>query len=252
VPSICILSAAWGRFDLTRLVLAQRQRVCEELASRGVDAGMLIVADDENLDIAREYGADTVEAPNKPLGGKWNAGLVHAADSGVDWIVWIGSDDWLHPAVFDPIFDRDESALPLILSGHRLAIVDMATGRLQRIETPSPYGAIPWILDARLIRDARHRRNGERLGLIEPAVSRGLDGALIKALRRGRVNFDWRYDNPNDFRCVDFKTRANITPYEGLARNLGVGDPEPAWETLAEHFPAELVQKAADLSERDT
>lgn len=249
MPSVCILSAAWGRFDVTRLVLAQRQRVCEELASRGVDAGMLIVADDENLDVAREYGAETVEAPNKPLGGKWNKGLLHAADSGADWIVWVGSDDWIHPAVFDPILNRDATADPVILSGHRLAIVDMVAGSLQRIETPSPYGAIPWILDARLIRDAAHRRNGEHLGLLQPAIDRGLDGALIRALRRGRVNFRWKYDDPNDFRCVDFKTRANITPFEGLARNLGVGERENAWEALREHFPADLVQKASDLSE---
>lgn len=210
---------------------------------------MLIVADDENLDVAGEYGADTVTAPNKPLGAKWNTGLYHAADTGVDWIVWVGSDDWIHPAIFDPILDRDETNPPVILSGHRLAIVDMAAGSLQRIETPSPYGAIPWILDARLIRDAVRRRNGDRLGPLQPAIDRGLDGGLIRGLRRGRVNFGWQYDNPNDFRCVDFKTRTNITPFEGLARNLGVADRENAWETLAEHFPADLVQKAADLSE---
>lgn len=249
MASVCILSAAWQRFDVTRLVLEQRQRVCEELAARGVDAGMLIVADDENLDIAAEYGSETIKAANSPLGAKWNAGLHHAADSGVDWICWIGSDDWIHPSIFESIIGTEPADKAQIYSGHRLAICNMQTAQLQRIETPSPFGAIPWLLDARLVRDAIRRQNGDRIGPLKPNEKRGLDGALIRGLRLGRVNFAWHFSDPTDFRCVDFKTRTNITPFDGLARNLGVGDREDAWETLAKHFPADLVQKAADLSE---
>ena len=248
MTSVCILSAAWQRFGVTRLVLEQRQRVCVELAARGVDAGMLVVADDENLDIADEYGADTLHAPNKPLGAKWNAGLYHAAESGVDWICWIGSDDWIHPSVFDCLETPDPRSTPKIISGNRLAIVDVAAAQLQRLHVSGEYGCIPWLLDARLIRDAVRRRNGDRIDPIEPSASRGLDGYLIRGLRRGRVNFGWETFDPHEFRCVDFKTRTNITPYEGLARNLGVGDPEPAWATLRKHFPRELVAQAAALS----
>lgn len=233
---------------MTRLVLEQRQRVCVELASRGVDAGMLICADDENLDVAAEFGSDTVEAPNRPLGAKCNELLYHAAESGVDWIVWVGSDDWIHPAIFDPLFDLGDQP-PLILSGHRFAIVDMRDGRLHRLETPSEYGGIPWILDARLIRDAVRRRNGDRIAPIEPTASRGLDGHLIRGLRLGRVDFRWHFHEPNDFRCVDFKTRVNITPYEGLARNLSISETEDAWTTLREWFPADLVEAARLLGE---
>lgn len=246
MTSVCIVSPAWGRADVTRLVLEQRRHVCDTLASRGVDAGMVIAADDENLDIAGEFGCDTVIVPNKPLGAKCNALLYHAGDTGADWIVWVGSDDWIHPAVFDPIFDDHEH--PVILSGHRLAIVDMRSGLLQRLDSPSPYGAIPWILDGRMIRDAVRRRNGDRISPIRPDLNRGLDGGLIRGIRQGRVSFGWQYDDPNDFRCVDFKTRTNITPYEGLARNIGVGDPEPAWDALRDHFPADLVAKAAALA----
>lgn len=251
MTSVCILSAAWQRFDVTRLVLEQRQRMCVELAARGVDAGMLIVADDENLEIAAEYGSETVEAPNKPLGAKWNAGLHHAAEM-FDWICWVGSDDWIHPSVFDPIIDTAPAERAQIYSGRRLAIVDLRAGRLQRLESPSPFGAIPWLLDARLIRNAIRRQNGTRIGPLKPNENRGLDGALIRGIRLGRVNFSWDFSDQSDFRCVDFKTRTNITPFEGLARNLGVGDPEPAWTTLADHFPADLVAKAAALSERLT
>lgn len=239
MTSVCILSAAWRRFAITRLVLEQRQRLCGELAARGVDAVSLIVADDENLDIAREYGCETVEAPNSPLGAKWNTGLQHAARTGADFVVWIGSDDWIHPDVFDPLIGRNTGS-PAIVTGRRLGIVDIRTGMLQRLSSPSQYGAIPWLIDARLLRT----KNAEPL---PPKLDRGLDGALVRGLRLGRLPFTWEWHDPHDFRCIDFKTETNITPYEGLARNIGVGDPEPAWPALAAWFPADLVEKASKL-----
>lgn len=251
MTSVCIVSPAWGRVDVTRLVLEQRQRVCGELASRGVDAAMLIAADDENLDVAGEYGCDTVETPNEPLGAKCNTLLYHAVETGVDWIVWVGSDDWIHPSVFAPILDQEETpARATIHTGRRLAIVNMHAGTLARLQVSGRYGAIPWLMDARLLRNAVTRRDGRLIAQIEPKLSRGLDGGLIRGLRLGRVNFDWSFSDPTEFRCVDFKTRTNITPFEGLARNVGVGDPEHAWKALRAEFPADLVQKAHKLSTR--
>jgi len=240
VTSVCILSAAWRRFDITRLVLAQRQRLCVELAARGVEAISLIVADDENIDIAREHGCETVEAANRLLGEKWNIGLRHASQTGADWVVWVGSDDWIHPAVFDPIIGR-AAGKPVIVTGRRLGIVDLRSGRLQRLSSPSQYGAIPWLLDARLLRTVK------TAGPIPPDAARGLDGALVRGLRLNRVDFDWEWHDPHDFRCIDFKTEENITPYAGLAKNLGVGEPEPAWATLKEWFPADLVEQARSI-----
>lgn len=238
MTSVCFLSAAWRRFDVTRLVLEQRRRLCVDLAARGVEAASLVVADDENLDIARSYGCETVEAPNDRLGHKWNVGIQAAVATGCDWVVWIGSDDWVHPDVFDPIIDRPAGD-PVIVSGSRLGIVDLRTGMLQRLSSPSQYGAIPWLVDARLLRAAR--------APIPPELPRGLDGALIRGIRLGRVNFTFEFHDPHDFRCVDFKTPMNITPYEGLAKNIGVGGHEPAWKALKGFFPADLLKQAQAL-----
>lgn len=242
--SVCIVSPAWGRFAVTRLVLEQRQRVCDELISRGVDADHLIVADDENLEIAREYGGLTVEAPNKPLGRKCNLGLHRANELGYDFIVWVGSDDWIHPDLFRTLPDAIENEPVLIRSGFRLSMVDLTTGRLQRLKVQGSYGAIPWILDARLFR---------RLPILPIPVDlpRGLDGGLVRGLRLGRVGFEFVFDDPHDFRCVDFKSQHNLTPYDGLAKYVGVDEPENAWETLADWFPADLVAKARELGARE-
>ena len=94
---------------MTRLALAQRRWLCDELAARGLDANCVIVADDENLDIAREYGFDTVEVDNRGLGRRFNAGYRHAADQGADYLVHVGSDDWVHPDLFDILRQNDLS-----------------------------------------------------------------------------------------------------------------------------------------------
>lgn len=235
--SICVLSAAWRRFDVTRLALAQRQRLCEELAARGIKAHSLVVADDENLEIAAEYGCETVEAPNMPLGAKCNTGLRHAAAQ-ADYVVWIGSDDWIHPDVFDPLLqEQNPDRLPIHV-GSTVAVVDLTRGRLQHIRTQSDFGAPPWILDSRLLHTTKHDRP------IKPWLKRGLDGALVRGIRLNRRPFEFVWHDPHDFRCVDFKTDLNLTPFAGVAKHLGYGPEQDAWEPLEQWYPPDLVEQA--------
>lgn len=237
MTNIWVVSPAFGRFAVTRLVLAQRQRLCRELAERGADARMLIVADDDNLDIAREFGAETLEHPNAPLGGKCNAGLAHAANEGADYIVWVGSDDWLHADVFTPLFDGTAPAQGAILAGHRIAAVDLPGGRLRRCSSPSKYGAIPWIIPADMIRRAK-------LAPIRPLTSRGLDGTLVRGLRKARVEFGWHHHDPHDLRCVDFKSSTNINGFDRLVKHLSIAGDEDPWAALREHYAPDLVNLA--------
>ena len=72
--NLWLVSPAWRRFDVTRLALAERRWLCDELATRGITANSVIVADDENLDIAREYDFHTITMDNSDLGLRFNAG----------------------------------------------------------------------------------------------------------------------------------------------------------------------------------
>jgi hypothetical protein len=238
VTSVCIASAAWRRFPVTRLALTQRQRLIGELAARGVQATTLIAADDENLNIASEFGCETLEIDNLPLAKKCNAMLRRAAEM-ADYVVWIGSDDWLHADLFDPIREtgRDSNAPMPIFSGRSVAVVNLETGNLRVIEAQSRYGCVPWIIDSRLLQPTRHEP-------IRPDLNRGLDGALIRGVRLSRRPFEVLIDEPHPFRCVDFKTLDNITPYSGVTKHLGVGDETVAWDTLARWYPQDLVDLA--------
>src|SRR3954464_9355536 len=97
---LCI--PAWRRFAVTRLCLAQKKHLVRHLAARGITASVVVVADDENLDIAAEYGFDTVEQKNV-LGLKVNDGIEYACDNDADYVAFVGSDDWIHPDFFDSL-----------------------------------------------------------------------------------------------------------------------------------------------------
>ena len=61
----------------------------------GVDA-VVCVGDDEIDRIACEsMGAVWVQHDNYPLGAKWNAGFVRAAEMGTEYFLFVGSSDWL-------------------------------------------------------------------------------------------------------------------------------------------------------------
>lgn len=248
--NVQLVSPAWRRYDVTRLALAERRWLCDELAARGLTAGSVIVADDDNLDIAHEYGFDTVEMDNSDLGRKFNAGYKRAAELGADVIVHVGSDDWVHPDMFDVLhqIDLEEPPnmkptpttpmvwrrAPQCVSHRRLSLVDLSTGLLQRCTVLGKYGCIPWLIPRSVMAPQDFQP-------IPSGLGRGIDGALVRSLKT-RPN--WIFQDVADEWCVDFKSPVNLTPYRGLARTLGYGEPLDAWETLAAKYPAHLVGMA--------
>lgn len=234
-PAVWLVSPAWQRFAVTRIVLAQRAHLAGELAARGIDCHSVLIADDENLEIAREYGCETIEMDNDGLGRRFNAGFQFAAERGADYLVHIGSDDWIHPDVFSPLL------APLtprpILTGTRMAFVDLATGRLKRSTMGPPHGVIPWIIPRELLEPCD-------FAPIRPMGMRGMDGDLVRGLRKARVKASWVFDDPHDLARIDFKSDTNINSYDRVPGN-GRSD---AWAALAEHYPADLVEMARSTS----
>jgi len=237
------------------MVLAERRWMCDELALRGLQADSVIVADDENLDIAREFGFATVELDNSDLGARFNAGYQHAAAQGCDVFVHVGSDDWVHPDAFNILLEVDlaeDSPMPdptpgnpvvwrrcpQMVSQRRLAIVDLARGMAHRCFVHGRYGCIPWMIP-------RKAMEPEGFAPIGPGHMRGIDGALVRGLT-SRPTFLFQ-DAPDEW-CVDFKSAQNVTAYQGLASSIGVGEEQDAWEMLAEFYPPHLIEMARNLA----
>ena len=246
------MSPAWRRFSITQLALAQRRWLCDELAARGFDAHAVIVADDENLDVAAQYGFDTVELDNDGgLGRRFNAGFRYAAGQGADYLVHVGSDDWVHPDVFDALSTDDLNGPgvmpdptpgnPIVwkpgermLTHRKIGLVDLGRGIVNRCVSRGRYGVIPWVIPRSLM---------EKSGFApcQPDLERGIDGDLYRRLGCPKLLFD----DTHDLACVDFKSAVNVTTYKSIVYALGSVE-EPAWEALRAIYPSGLV----DLAER--
>jgi len=253
---LVFVQAAWRRYEVTRLALAQRAHLCGELAGRGIEATAVIVADDDNLAIAAEFGFATVERDNAQLGRKFNDGLEHACvELEADYVVLIGSDDWMHIDLLDhlplglapPRVPSAESPVvfwndaPEAVTGREIALVDLEHGRMRRCRARGRYGVIPWVFPRAALEPSGFRP-------IKDALNIGIDGSLIAGLG---VRPEWVFTDPHDLCRVDFKSATNLNGYAKITGAIGYGEEEPdPWSLLAERYPTELVELAQETSAR--
>lgn len=104
--TIWFVTPAWQRYELSELCFDQRRHVIDSLAEQGIAAKCVVIADDGNLDLARDRGFEVVAQDNQWLGRKFNDGMEYAFRNGASRVVPIGSDSWIDPAYFMPMTRR--------------------------------------------------------------------------------------------------------------------------------------------------
>ena len=80
MTSLWFVVPAHGRLELSRICLRQLRRTCDALAENGIKATAVVVADDGNLETAREVGFGTVERDNQFVSRRFNDGVQAAFD----------------------------------------------------------------------------------------------------------------------------------------------------------------------------
>ncbi len=237
--NVWLVTPAFGRFRVTRMVLAQRAHLAAELAGRGVTCRTVVVADDENLEIAREYGCETIEMGNDFLGARVNAGFELAGEHGADYVAFIGSDDWLHQDLFDALFANVKVPEPLF-AGHHIAVVDLERGLLRRLGVRGANGVPPWFFPRWAL---------EKCGWApcEGGRKSGIEGSMGRTLRAAKADCEWVFNDPHDLARVDFKCGENMTSYDAVAHTLGFGAEVSPWDPLLEHYPADVVERAKEV-----
>lgn len=105
MPSLWFIVPAHGRVQLAAICLRQLRRACDALSAEGIEASAVVVATDENVEIALELGFGVVERENRFLSRKFNDGIQLACDPRynprpADYVVPCGSDDWVDHRIF--------------------------------------------------------------------------------------------------------------------------------------------------------
>lgn len=224
------VTPAFRRFELTEVCFAQWQLVAAALAGHGVELRVVVIADDENLDIARAAGFDTLERDNDWLGRRFNDGIEYAGRHGADWIAPIGSDSWISPDYLWPL-----PGIRTSRRSHNLATVTLT--RLAELYVTN-VGAGPYIYHRSLLRPAGFRPARDH-------ISKGVDISTMEGIELGRDRpIRWEYRDVDRLQHVSFRGTPHLTKYSRLWAAFGVKEFYRPWEMLAERYPADLVERA--------
>jgi hypothetical protein len=225
--TIWFVTPAFRRYDLTAVCLDQRLEVIRTLAEHGVAARCVVVADDANLELARERGFDTVEQDNEWLGRRFNDGMEYAARNGASRIVPIGSDSWIDPAYFLPLPLRS-----VTLTSSLYSVV--TRDRLGELKVDDTKGVGPYVFDRWTLRSSKFRPATDR-------ITHGVDSSTVKGIHR---RMKWRRHDVHPYQYVGFRGTPHISSYDGLMDKWGVREHSDPWAILVRHYPAELVERA--------
>ena len=232
------VTPAWGRYEIVAICLEQRQRVITELESQGIEAKCVVIADDDNLDIARSLGFETVERDNKMVGRKFNDGMEFAGKNGAEWIVPIGSDSWIDPRYFlNPtrtVLTRTSEAYCSVTKDV-LAELWVSPQRLA-------HSAGPYVFHRSLLEKSGFRPSEENSVMVDTSTISGIENS------GGRIR--WRPFTIHPFQYVGFRVAPMMTTHYSLVRRWGRAQHDP-WEILGRHYPADLVQRAKEVMQHE-
>lgn len=238
MTSLWFVVPAHGRYELTRICLTQLRRTCDSLE----DATAVVVADDGNLDTARELGFATVERDNKFLARKFNDGIQLACDPNFNpdpatHVVLIGSDDWVDHRILHELPPPDT-----VLAFQWASFVS-EDGR-QLAETRLGYlgGVGVRVYPRALLEPCGYRPADEDR-------TRNCDFSILHNTRQANqprpVRVD--YGDLHARQVVDWKSPSeqlnSYADVTGVHRGRVMGDP---FELLAPLYPAESLDAMAD------
>jgi hypothetical protein len=231
---------AHGRTALTRICLRQLRRTCDELEQFDVEASAVVIADDENLETARELGFGTVRRDNRWLSRKFNDGIQLATDPRYNrrpaqYVVPCGSDDWVSARVLAGALPE----YPNLVVGFQLCAFVREDGRELSASRVSYRGGV----GIRIYPAALFRRCGFRPA--DEDRPRGCDTSILvnvtRANERKYHGVVVEHRDSHALQIVDFKSPGEqLNPYGHLETYAYERFADP-WELLASEYPDESV-----------
>ena len=240
--TLWFVTPAWKRYEMTAICLEQRQRVIAELAKHDIEAHQVVIADDDNLDIARSLGCATVERDNEMVGRKFNDGMEYAANHGAEWIVPIGSDSWIDPACFlDLQSNRYTRTSPAYCTVTAASLAELRVGS-------GDYTAGPFVFHRRLLKPSGFRPSAEDSDMVDTSI---LKGIRKHAHTRRGLRLRWDLKTLHPFQYIGFRVAPMMTSNEYLKRRWLVREHGDPWAILAKHYPADLVLRAREQMQNE-
>lgn len=232
--SVWFVVPAHRREELTRMCLGALRWTCEEVGAQAV-----VVAEDENLRTAASLDMIPLRRPNVPLGSKWNDGFQYACEHGAEYVIPIGSDDWIDPMLVMQMVNRYEDTGDdnRIICVRRSAAINPAGDELVELEIPYAGGDGVRLFPRRILATVDFRPAADER-------NRAIDGSIQDQLR-AKTRFRFDYVDVHALQIVDFKSDdVQLTQYRKLAAAYGVTRHKDPWAQLRAWYPEDLVASA--------
>jgi hypothetical protein len=225
-PSLWFVVPAFKRYKISQVCFKAQAWACAQLKEMGVDASVVVIADDRNLDLAQKQGFYTVDRDNR-LGAKFNDGFQFAASEGVEYVCPLGSDSFTDPNFFRELPGKNELLCTRLYSAVRKDGLRRADFRIGYV------AGVGRVFRTELLRGCHYRPLPEDR-------SRGCDTATWQAIRNynpARV----RYHDPHQFTVVGFQSNVQITSYATLCDRWLIAETDRPFDELTNIYPADLV-----------
>jgi hypothetical protein len=226
VSSLAFVTPAYGRYDLAAICFEQRRNLINRLP---FEANCIVIANDDNLDIADSFNFHTVYRDNEYLGRRFNDGYQEAAKLGYDIVMPVGSDSWLSHSIFDRM-PENSCEITTRLS---YAVVN-ATGTL-RVEAKIIYPlGISYMFPTELMSKLDYRPCGEFL-------HRGCDmftQEMLLSLGAKRT-----YISGDKLEHIGFNSDTQLSSLEGLMKRFECDISFDPFEGLEKWYPPSLIDK---------
>ena len=199
----------------------------------GIEATSVVIADDENIKLAKKLGFEVVRRDNKFLGQKFNDGYQLAAELGADFVVPLGSDSWIHHTYFKPLKRLKADKL---LTGKHYGLIDETGLRLGKLEITVADGVGPHVIALEWIKPFKYRP-------VKETLTRGCDGSLLSTIRKRKV-LECVWNNSKELQYVAFRTEGQqLNPYKLLADKYLRNESRDPWGELKTMYPPDLVEE---------
>jgi len=228
--SLAIIVPAYKRIELSAICFRQMADACKSMRRDfGLDARVVVIADDENLDMAMNAGHITIEHPN-PLGTRLNRGYSFAAAQGFEYVCPLGSDSWLYPDHYRLLPDQDS-----MLCTRNYVCISPDGERQGWFVIGYDGGVGNRVFHLSMLSGCNYRP-------LRETRPNGCDTATLASITATRGKPLFVYTNPHPFEVVGFQSDVQITAFERYVANW-LNEWQEPFSGLIDHYPVRFVRE---------
>lgn len=227
MSKITIVSAVHGREYLWDMWLRSLRYVTSKMHDKGFDISVVIACSTEReAEYFSKNGCVALVTGNEWLGEKWNHAIEYAWEHDAEYVMMLGSDDFVNPKLIDLYLPYIKQKNPFF-GIERMYILDWEKDVIKEFNGWSGNQRIAFGA-AKMIHKKALNVMGGRPG--REKVKRGLDTYIMTNLRYKGI--EETIVPTNDYYVIDVKTKDNINP---ISAHIGV-EYTPDYYKLREKF----------------